>query len=43
MGPNGKINNMVRAYEAAKYELIAINDSGMRSKYFSDSFRGLSV
>lgn len=30
VGPNGKINNMVRAYEATKYELIAINDSGMR-------------
>ncbi|CAI9724017.1 ceramide glucosyltransferase-like [Octopus vulgaris] len=30
VGPNGKINNMVAAYDNAKYNLIAINDSGMR-------------
>lgn len=33
IGPNGKINNMIRAYEAAKYDNIVISDTGIKSKY----------
>ncbi|XP_064612082.1 ceramide glucosyltransferase-like [Liolophura sinensis] len=30
VGPNGKINNMIRAYEASKYDLIVVSDSNLR-------------
>ena len=32
MGANGKVNNMVKPYEAAKYDAIVISDSGIKSK-----------
>ncbi|XP_059169261.1 ceramide glucosyltransferase-B-like [Physella acuta] len=30
VGPNGKINNMVRPYEAAQYDNIVISDTGIK-------------
>ena len=29
-GPNGKVNNMIKPFEAAKYDLIAISDSSLK-------------
>ncbi|XP_048257058.1 ceramide glucosyltransferase-like [Haliotis rufescens] len=30
VGANGKVNNMVKAYEAAKYDIVLVSDSGIR-------------
>ncbi len=34
VGMNPKVNNMIQGYGAAKYGLIMISDSGMRSEYY---------
>ena len=33
MGINPKVNNMQPGYSAAKYELLLVSDSGIKSKY----------
>jgi len=32
IGPNGKINNMIKAYEAARNDILVISDSSIKSK-----------
>ena len=32
VGPNGKINNMVKPYEAAKHDIVLVSDSSIKSK-----------
>ncbi|KAK3599100.1 hypothetical protein CHS0354_024439 [Potamilus streckersoni] len=32
IGPNGKVNNMMKPFEAAKYEWIVISDSGIKAE-----------
>ena len=32
VGPNGKVNNMIKPFEASKYDLIAISDSSIKGR-----------
>ena len=30
MGPNGKVNNIIKTYQASRYDLIVISDSSIK-------------
>lgn len=41
VGPNGKVNNMMKPFEASKYELINISDSSIQGKYSPPAYEDL--
>lgn len=41
VGPNGKVNNMMKPFEASKYELINISDSSIQGKCSLSGYKDL--